>query len=191
MKNLTAKLIGASVVTASLLSVSANAASALTLQGNKCSTSNLTGSAACEGTFVGNDANQDLNGLFGKTGWSELFKVDNSSGTTGGLTVTAASGEKTGTWSLSGAETSQYDYMAVIKGGNSFSAYFLNAFSGNWNTQGVVKGNGNPGPGLSHFTIYSIQKDNTAEVPEPLTILGSGLALGFGTMFKKKYSNKG
>jgi hypothetical protein len=27
-------------------------------------------------------------------------------------------------------------------------------------------------------------------VPEPLTILGSGMALGFGTLFKKEYSRK-
>ncbi|MGB3513510.1 MAG: PEP-CTERM sorting domain-containing protein [Microcoleaceae cyanobacterium] len=190
MKNLTAKIIGASILTAGLLSVSATGAAALTLQGNNCSTGNLTGSASCEGTFNGNDANQNLDGLFGQTGWSQLFKVDNSSGTNGGLTVTADN-EKTGTWSLSGADTSQYDYMAVIKGGNSFSAYSLNDFSGNWNTDGVVKGNGRPNPGLSHFTVYSIAKSNNSEeVPEPLTILGSGLALGFGAMFKKKHSNK-
>jgi hypothetical protein len=190
MKNLTAKLIGASVVAASLLSVSATGANALTLQGNQCSTSNLTGSSACQGTYEGNDANQDLDGLFGKTGWSQLFKVDSSSGTDGNLTVTA-DGEKTGTWSLSGVSFDDYDLMAVIKGGDSFSAYSLSDLSGTWNTDGVVKGNGQPGPGLSHFTVYSIAKGPSEEVPEPLTILGSGLALGFGAMFKKKYSNKG
>ena len=33
-------------------------------------------------------------------------------------------------------------------------------------------------------------KDKKKDVPEPLTIVGSGLALGFGVLFKKEYAKK-
>ncbi len=44
---------------------------------------------------------------------------------------------------------------------------------------------------VARFAVWSESAAPTEEVPEPLTILGSGLALGFGAMFKKKQSNKG
>jgi hypothetical protein len=42
------------------------------------------------------------------------------------------------------------------------------------------------GPENTDFVADSL----VATVPEPLTILGSGLALGFGALFKKEYSRK-
>ncbi|MGB3514359.1 MAG: PEP-CTERM sorting domain-containing protein [Microcoleaceae cyanobacterium] len=183
MKNLTAKIIGASVLTAGLLSVSATDAAAAV----NCSTNDVTGSASCEGAFSGNDSNSDLGGLFNVDEWVEWAKVDNDSGTDGGLTV--GGGGQSGTWSVSGIDS---PFMIALKGGPSYSAYYMdgNTTSGDWNTDGLFKGNGKPGPGLSHFSVYIAKGDNNAEVPEPLTILGSGLALGFGAMFKKKQSNK-
>lgn len=51
--------------------------------------------------------------------------------------------------------------------------------------------------GISANTTYTSTGDTTgsitpyiASVPEPLTVLGSGLGLGFGAFFKKEYSKK-
>lgn len=166
--------------------LSVTSASALTLTGNvTCSIANLSGSTACEGAFVGNDANQNLDGLFSITGWTEINKVDSDSGTDGDLTVTG--GGTSGGWS--------FDYgindpvMFVLKGGNSFSAYLmdLSVTSGTWNTDGIEKGNGQPNPGLSHFAVYSGGTNgggNPPPNPIPLPAAGwlliSGVAgLGF------------
>lgn len=45
------------------------------------------------------------------------------------------------------------------------------------------------GSGFYSYTGQYVYKETA--VPEPLTILGSGLALGFGVLFKRKFSNKG
>lgn len=183
-----------SVLAAAGIAVASSAfspAQALTRLSNSCSTSNLSGSVACEGTFDGNDANQDLGGLFGVDAWSQLFKVDNDSGTNGGLNVTG--GGTSGGWSLTGIDFNTSNIMVVLKGGPSFSSYLLDgATSGSWNTDGVVKGNGRPGPGLSHFTVYQAPKpvQDPQDVPEPLTILGSATALGIGGLLKRQQSKK-
>jgi hypothetical protein len=154
----------------------AGAANALTLlPGPGCDIGQLTTSTACAGTFAGNDANQSLDGLFGVDGWTELAKVDSDSGTGGILTVTG--GGTSGSWSVSGWD-GLTRVMAVLKGGPSFSAYLLDLGStgGSWTTAGLARGNGQAGPGLSHFTLYA------APIPLPaggvllLTALG-GLAL--------------
>jgi len=167
------------------------AQAALTSLSNSCSTSDLSGSVACEGTFDGNDANQDLGGLFGVDAWSQLFKVDNDSGVDDGLTVTG--GGTSGGWSLTGVDFNTSNIMVVLKGGPSFSSYLLDgATSGTWNTDGVVNGGGQSGPGLSHFTVYQAPKPVTdpEAVPEPLTILGSATALGIGGLLKRQQSKK-
>ncbi len=98
--------------------------------------------------------------------------------------MTVTGGGTSGGWTLTGVDTS--NLMVVLKGGNSFSAYELNgATSGDWNTLGLEKGNGEPGPGLSHFTVYEAEP-----VPEPLTILGSATALGIGGLLKREQSKK-
>jgi len=183
-----------SVLAAAGIAVASSAfapAQALTPSGNLCSTSDLSGSVACEGTFDGNDSNQDLGGLFGVDAWSELFKVDSDSGTNGGLEVTG--GGTSGGWSLTGIDFNTSNIMVVLKGGPSFSAYLLDgATSGSWNTDGVVNGGGNPGPGLSHVTVYQAPKpvQDPEAVPEPLTILGSATALGIGGLLKRQQSKK-
>ena len=45
-----------------------------------------------------------------------------------------------------------------------------------------------PSPTIGTSVLSSVGQ--TVAVPEPLTILGSGLALGFGAYFKKEYSRK-
>jgi len=162
------------------------AAQALTLlDGPGCDTSQLTTSDDCAGTYSGNDANQNLDGLFGQSDWEEIAKVDSDQGTDGILTVTANQpapellnlvaqveteedeGATGGGWSVTGWD-GWSTVMAVLKGGNSFSAYLLDLTdtSGQWNTLGLAKGNGKPGPGLSHFTLYGIE----GQTPPPSTI---------------------
>ncbi|MFW5655266.1 MAG: VPLPA-CTERM sorting domain-containing protein [Roseicyclus sp.] len=145
---------------------------ALVLQGDvECSADDLTVSLDCEGAFSGNDSNTDLDGLFSKNGWTELAKVDDASGTDGDLTVTQDDNTATsGGWSYTG-DVSAYSHMiAVLKGGNSFSAYLLDLsvkpLEGAWNTDGIAKGNGKPGPGLSHFGLYTIDAV-PSQVPLP------------------------
>lgn len=170
---------------AGLLSLSAIGANALTLGPVACNISNVSGSSNCQGAFNGNDANQDLSNLFGISKWNQFAKVDNDSGSKGGLTVTG--GGTSGGWTISGITSDKY--MIILKGGPSFSSYLLNSTttSGTWNTAGLFKGNGDPGPGLSHFTVYV---PDAQAVPEPLTILGSAVALGFGGYLKKEYAKK-
>ena len=219
MKNLTAKLIGASVLTAGLVLSSTNAALAnnknkdkggpknnsdagLQAGNGSCSTSDVFGAAACSGAYAGNDSNQDLGTLFDLSGWQEVAKVDGA-GSNSGLTISGSG--TSGNWSFNSFEEG-YSYMAVTKGGTDFSTYLLGANSIEngvtdqfWTTAGL-ENNGGKQPALSHFTLYKVAGgaqafvpggNNSEEVPEPLTILGSGLALGFGAMFKKKQSNKG
>ncbi len=199
MKKVLSTLVGTSVLATASIGLSSISASALTLTGDvSCATSNVSGSVDCQGAFSGNDSNQDLGGLFGIDQWMEFEKVDNSSGTSGALTVTAAGDEKSGTWSLSTIPSSP-QYMIVLKGGPSFSAYLMDddTLSGTWNTLGIQTGGRNPkaGPGLSHFTVYKAvggivtpppDDSNPTPVPEPLTILGAGAAIGFGGTFKRK-----
>ncbi|MEQ9671023.1 PEP-CTERM sorting domain-containing protein [Coleofasciculus sp. G2-EDA-02] len=184
-----------SVLAAAGIAVASSAFSpaqaALTRLANPCSTSDLSGSVACEGTFAGNDANQDLGGLFGVDAWSELFKVDSDSGVDDGLTVTG--GGTSGGWSLTGIDFNTSNIMVVLKGSQSFSSYLLDgATSGSWNTNGLVRPNSRPGPDLSHFTVYQAPKPVTdpEAVPEPLTILGSATALGIGGLLKRQQSKK-
>ncbi|MEQ8996600.1 MAG: PEP-CTERM sorting domain-containing protein [Coleofasciculus sp. B1-GNL1-01] len=178
------------------------AQAALTSLGT-CSTSNLQGAELCEGAFKDNDSSSLVNDnkLFGIDTWSQLFKVDSSSGVDGGLNVTADTYDEeeeekeaiSGTWSLADVDFNTSNIMVVLKGGPSFSAYKLNgATSGRWNTDGVVNGGDNPGPGLSHVTVYQAPKDiqNAEPVPEPLTILGSATALGIGGLLKRQQSKK-
>ncbi len=195
-------VVGSSVLATGLLSVSASEASALDLANGSttCSLGNLTGSTQCEGAFDGNDSNQDLSDLFGtNVNWTEVVKIDTQNGQTsysdGDLSFDFSQGDnegKSGTWDFTGFNANE-QYMFVLKGGPTFSAYLMDGLtaSGNWNTDGILTGGNNPkpGPGLSHFTVYSTP--SAAEpVPEPFTILGSATALGVGALLKRKADKK-
>lgn len=150
---------------AAVLATAASGAAASTMgltDLNTCNVSQLTVSTECDGAFDGNDSNSNLDGLFGETGWTELAKVD--VGTTDGILTISNLGGTSGTWSVTGWG-GLTKVMAVLKGGPDFAAYLLDlsSTSGTWNTLGLLKGNGEPGPGLSHFALYSV----TAAVPLP------------------------
>lgn len=196
-------LIYLSAISLGCFGLNMGSVNALTLTGTSCSVDNVSGASACLGIYQGNNSNQNLNGLFGIDDWgNEFLKVDDSSGNTSSngisLTVTDNGGAISGTWSLSGIDLSNYNVMAILKGGNSFSAYLLNSLDGTWNNNDMLRGS-QRGAGLSHFSIYTSaistsQNDinnNTAEsVPEPLTILGTALALALGGLFKSKQKSK-
>jgi hypothetical protein len=197
MKTLTSILVGLSVATATSLSFAVEGANAFSLVGGtSCSTANLTGTTNCEGIYKGNDSEIESNtSLFGSTGWTELFKVDSSSGTAGNLTTTASGSQTSGTWSLSNFDFNLYEsVMFVLKGGNTFTAYLsdLATTSGIWDTDDLLKGNGSDitktNPGLSHFTVWGIAAtpdvpevpevpEEPVSVPEPSVMLGL-LAIG-------------
>lgn len=192
LNSATTTLCGVAVATVASFSIGIESANALyQIPGTTCSTDNFTGSTACEGIFglgggfVGNpSADIDLSTeLFSKTGWKELFKVDMSGATAmsdGLLTVTPDNGDLlSGSWSLDAAfDFDNYeDVMFTLKGGPTFSAYLSDnvATSGTWTTDDLLKGNGQPGPGLSNFIVWGREgQPGGPTVPEPATIFGLG-----------------
>ncbi len=174
MKNAFATIIGTSVLTAGILSMSALSASAASLIG--AFSGNDTGA---QGTAISN-----LNTLLGPT-WTVAGKSDDGFGTF----LSGGHGSQNGIWStgLTGAGA------FAVKAGNGYLLFETNDISTiNWSTVGLVVGRGNT-PGLSHLSVFTggpVRPGDPAPVPEPLTLLGSGLALGFGGMFQKKRNAK-
>jgi hypothetical protein len=145
---------------------------------------------ACEGVYYGNDKQAtssetvglDLlnnDDLFGDLSWS--LKATDTDFTTTGST--------TGTWSLS----LDYSGPAVIalKGGPTFNLYYFENFSapssGTFSTLNLLKGNGDEDPGLSHFSLYTVEIDTPppSKVPEPMGLLGT-VALGVGAAVRRR-----
>ena len=190
-------LIGVSALATGLLTFAPSQAQAAACQvGGITSTSgfSLIGSPVCYGQTPGNDNNTALNGYWGSSNWNQIAKQDTPGGLSGTGTILIngstnnSNPGKSGTWSYDNF-IGGMRYALVVKGGPNFSTYdfVANATtgSGNWNNAlaGLVN-NGGKVPDLSHFSIY---KDNTSTpVPEPLTLLGSGIALGFGGFLKRK-----
>lgn len=196
--------ISLSVTAVASLTFGVEGASAqLSATGMSCNVANLTGTDECEGIFGGNDSNTITTEtqLFGKTGWTELFKVDDSSGTTGPLTVALDNprNDDAGTWKLS--EDFSFDsyesVMFVLKGGNSFTSYLSDGvtMAGDWENGDLLKGNGRRGAGLSHFTVWTTgtgsgEKDEPkpVPVPEPAAMLGLG-SVALASRFLRRQSN--
>lgn len=172
-------------------------ASALTLTSEACLLSSMGGASNCAGIFEGNDSNQDLSGLFGTDNWSQVVKVNSSSGTaTGnGVTLNVTNSGGSGNWTID-------DYMGlspimfVTKGGPTFSAFLMlpNVLSGTWDNQSMLKGNGKRGPGLSHFTVYTGFDDGDPNPVTPPTVpLPAGLWLlisGAGALGGLRWKNR-
>ncbi|WP_170189212.1 PEP-CTERM sorting domain-containing protein [Geitlerinema sp. P-1104] len=202
MKFFNSTLIGLSVAAVASLTLGVEGASAqLSVVDASCSVANLTGTTDCEGVYSGNDSNSISTSteLFGKTGWSELWKVDDSSGTAGPLTVALnnAGDNTSGTWTLSDDfDFGDYgDIMFALKGGPTFTAYLSDGQtrSGTWNTDDLRNGGGRVGPGLSHFTVWTTgtgsggNGEPPASVPEPAALLGLGSVV-LGSRFLRRKS---
>jgi hypothetical protein len=205
------KILGAALA----FGMAGGGASASTLSptggADTCVESNFTFYTQCSGYYDGNDSNQipGLQGLFGSD-WMELAKLDIPdeflddaeripnpayalTPYSDGILEISGPGES-GTWSVSGwGDITQA--MAVIKAGNSFSAYLLDmSFTGgDWDTLGVEPVGSGSTPGLSHFTLYKVVNDdpdgdlNVVPLPAGLPLLVAGLgALGVLRMKKRK-----
>ncbi|MDJ0729534.1 MAG: PEP-CTERM sorting domain-containing protein [Crocosphaera sp.] len=191
MKKVLSTLVGTSVLASVGLFSNIQSASAAIVGGaGTCEVGGITAEGVaykdCGGYYSGNDKPSDaLNlldgGLFGDLGtWSQVATDDDFT----------ASGQS-GSWTLNPAYIGGNQFALAIKAGNSYSLYFWDNVgspvdSGTFNTAGVeLVGNpNNPNvPDLSHLTLYVSE---TTAVPEPLTILGAGAAISFGTAFKRK-----
>ncbi len=196
--------ISLSVAAVASLTLGVEGASAqLSATGMSCNVANFTGTTDCEGIYNGNDSNTitDQTQLFGKTGWTERFKVDDSSGTTGPLQVKLDNpgDDGAGSWELS--EDFKFDdyesVMFVLKGGNSFSSYLSDSqtMAGDWDNDDLLKGNGRRGAGLSHLTVWTTGTGNGGNdeptptpVPEPAALLGLG-SVALASRFLRRKSD--
>jgi hypothetical protein len=153
------------------------------------------GAIGCLGQLSGND---DGNGLadtlttladkWGGT-WQKADKWDGGSESNVFTSVTGQ-GTTSGTFNISGITG---PFALGVKAGNAHNLFYFDSAQavGNWTTTGLINGGGNT-PGLSHLTLYTGPGGTPPvnEVPEPLTMMGSAVALGFGGMFQKKRNAK-
>lgn len=206
-RTLTAVTVGA--LSLGAIALTAESASALTLSASNCSAStvraNGTNFTACAGAFTGNDtgAGRPLetaleNGtLFSSflssyniVDWVEYGKSDSSG------PVTASNGSAAGTWGV--AAPINGPFVISFKAGNEnsgggWSAFLFdgiaNVTGGTFNTLGVaVNPNNGRGRGLSHASVFVpvLGQQPPQAVPEPMTILGTGAAIGLGALMKRR-----
>lgn len=140
------------------------------------------------GIFDGNNSNDDLDGLFGVADWGDEFKIDAPFGSVSfadtTLTVINSSPGFNGDedlWSLTG----KGDYeslMFVLKGGPSYSAYSMdvNVLFGGWDRFSMLKGNGDRGPELSHWSVYVSGNGDPTMASVPLPAAGIMLLMALG-----------
>lgn len=162
---------------ATTLSMASLTASAVTgVQcGDSAATVSHAGYLACQGVLGGNiAAGQTDTATF--SGFGTFNLVGTSDGAGFGPFTSNPSGSTAGALSFDAAQSGYF--VLGIKGGPTYSLYLFNGgLAGisalNFDTLGVAKGNGDAGPGLSHFALF------TAPVPEPGTyaLMLAGLAV--------------
>ncbi|EAZ91910.1 PEP-CTERM sorting domain-containing protein [Crocosphaera chwakensis] len=175
MKKVLSTLVGASVLATASIGFHALSAEAASFNCPPGST-DPTSDPMCLDGFSGNDTGD--NG----TGVSNLESI------LGGIWVVEGKSDKGfGSFLSGGNDTLSGTFSTGLTGAGAFSVkastgYLLYKTSDisefDWSTLGILNNGGNQ-PGLSHLTIYK-------PVPEPLTILGAGAAISFGTAFKRK-----
>lgn len=175
-----------------------------------CSDGSVAGATQCVGDFVTQKGNNDVTdggannpaskilatGVFGGiTNWTFNAKLD--PGQTGsnplGFSVSSIGGTQ-GSFGFSSIDLSTTDLAFSLKGGPSYSIYYVPANSLSdplnivWNTLGIEKGNGKAGPGLSHASVYyanagGIGGDGEA-IPTPALLPGL-IGLGAAALRKR------
>ncbi|MGK7942327.1 MAG: PEP-CTERM sorting domain-containing protein [Crocosphaera sp.] len=194
MRKIVSTLIGSSVA-AGFLSLSATAGSAATV-GGMCMYTDMSGFTSCTGAFSGNDAQgggavgeAQLNLDYPDYDWMFVDDVDAGSSGTGIFDVGTGN---SGTLVVDSSVVGGTPFSIALKSSTYYSLYFFDDLGslttnndGNyvieWSTLGVaINDNNGKAKDLSHASLY------TTPVPEPLTILGAGAAISFGTAFKRK-----
>ncbi len=152
----------------------------------------LHDSLSCAGPIMGNDVGHDFDGLFGLSDWNVITSRT-------GLTVQSVTGTgmTSGTWAVR-RWADFTNYFIVLKGGPSFSAYLIDVAlgkSGTFDTQGILKGNGKPGPALSHFDIYATSQSGALKelplvMPPAVPLPAGGVlllsALGIAAIVRRR-----
>ncbi len=211
MNKLVPTLVGSAVLATGALGLSALDAEAFVLSSLACTNGTVTydgsGFTQCAGAYAsqpGDNFNPTsernlLNSanLGGINNWTWDKKIETpGSGDNGtnilGFSITPTNGATSGQW---GFTNMSYNGPIVLslKSSTRISFYYFASITGNnsllgsWNTNGVsLNPQGNP-QGLSHASLYYVNDpDNFEPVPEPLTMLGVGAAVGFGSFFKKR-----
>ena len=176
MKNVFATVIGTSVLTAGIVSMSAIGVRAATLVG----------------TYNGNDDKSPVtyNGVtydfFSKYNTADSGVV--ADGTfedkVFDIAATVTDGNE---WKGGTANGGTGAGLFSVKAGNGYALYYTDDLSSiEWDTSDRQN------KGLSHLSIWAGPGGGnpTEEVPEPLTMMGSAVALGFGGYFQKKRNAK-
>ncbi len=134
----------------------------------------------CRGPIGGNVNGNPAEAAYLSSQWGNTWTWQGKSDDAGSGPFAAGYGGATsGTLTFDSAVKGLF--VLAIKGGPDYSYYEFKGGAGgitslNFDTLGIVKGNGSAGPGLSHFGLY------TAAVPEPETyaLMLAGLgAVGF------------
>lgn len=177
-----------------------------------CSSATVTaggvGYTACRGAFEGNDTGAGnplltlLNGgLFaaeaGSGTWTQLGKSDSGQ-------FKADEGSTSGNWSLLTGQKLSGTFVLSLKASTYYSAYLFTNLSditgGFFETIGVSTNKKGMAQGLSHASLFYLEGSapsvnpnpptNPQAVPEPMTLMGTGLAAVFGYRLKRKRDQK-